>query len=81
MRGGCYTQVGTVAYRAEASRVHRSRTDHLVADDTTSTPTVYHFPIGCIRNRIPWIVSLIVIFPVGLVECRAANLHAVGAIL
>jgi hypothetical protein len=52
-----------------------------VADDTTSTPTVYHFPIGCIGNCIPWIVSLIVICPVGLVECRAANLHAVGAIL
>ena len=48
-----------------------------VADDTTSTPTVYHFPIGCFRNRIPWIV----ICRVGLLECGAANLHAVDAIL
>ena len=47
------------------------------ADDTTSTPTVYHFPIGCFRNRIPWIV----ICRVGLLECGAANLHAVDAIL
>ena len=51
------------------------------ADDTTSTRTVYHFPIGCCRNRISWMVPWIVICPVRLLECGAANLHAVDAIL